>query len=77
MSRSAASDIFASEQYKLKQLQNVLKWELHSVELSHSTGRVENAKVDTVDCFIIAKQSCSEKTLSYYPSDYRFNVVRH
>lgn len=53
---------------QLKQLQGVLEGVLSGVELSHSAGMVEGAKVDTVDCFINAKriEGCSEKTLSYY-----------
>ena len=53
---------------QLKQLQGVLEGVLSGVELSHSAGMVESAKVDTVACFINAKriEGCSEKTLSYY-----------
>ena len=53
---------------QLKQLQSVLEEVLSGVELSHSAGMVESAKVDTVACFINAKriEGCSEKTLSYY-----------
>ena len=53
---------------QLKQLQSVLEGVLSGVELSHSAGMVESAKVDTVVCFINAKriEGCSEKTLSYY-----------
>ena len=53
---------------QLKQLQSVLEAVLSGVELSHSAGMVESAKVDTVVCFINAKriEGCSEKTLSYY-----------
>ena len=53
---------------QLKQLQSVLEGVLRGVELSHSAGMVESAKVDTVVCFINAKriEGCSEKTLSYY-----------
>ena len=53
---------------QLKQLQSVLEGVLSGVELSHSAGMVESAKVDTVACFINAKriEGCSEKTLSYY-----------
>ena len=52
---------------QLKQLQGVLEGVLSGVELSHSAGMVESAKVDTVACFINAKriEGCSEKTLSY------------
>lgn len=53
---------------QLKQLQGVLEGVLSGVELSHSAGMVESAKVNTVVCFINAKriEGCSEKTLSYY-----------
>ena len=53
---------------QLKQLQSVLEGVLSGVELSHSAGMVESAKVDTVVCFINAKriEGCSEKTFSYY-----------
>lgn len=53
---------------QLKQLQSVLEGVLSGVELSHSAGMVESAKVDMVACFINAKriEGCSEKTLSYY-----------
>ena len=53
---------------QLKQLQGVLEGVLSGVELSHSAGMEESAKVDTVACFINAKriEGCSEKTLSYY-----------
>lgn len=53
---------------QLKQLQSVLEGVLRGVELSHSAGMVESAKVDTVVCFINAKriEGCSEKTLKYY-----------
>lgn len=53
---------------QLKQLQSVLEGVLSGVELSHSAGMAESAKVDTVACFINAKriEGCSEKTLSYY-----------
>ena len=53
---------------QLKRLQSVLEGVLSGVELSHSAGMVESAKVDTVACFINAKriEGCSEKTLSYY-----------
>ena len=52
---------------QLKQLQSVLEEVLSGVELSHSAGMVESAKVDTVACFINAKriEGCSEKTLKY------------
>jgi len=48
---------------QLKQLQSVLEGVLSGVELSHSAGMVESAKVDTVACFINAKriEGCSEK----------------
>ena len=51
---------------QLKRLQSVLEGVLSGVELSHSAGMVESAKVDTVACFINAKriEGCSEKTLS-------------
>ena len=54
--------------HSLKQLQGVLEGVLSGVELSHSAGMEESAKVDTVACFINAKriEGCSEKTLSYY-----------
>ena len=39
---------------QLKQLQSVLEGVLSGVELSHSAGMVESAKVDTVACFINA-----------------------
>ena len=47
---------------QLKQLQGVLEGVLSGVELSHSAGMVESAKVDTVACFINAKriEGCSE-----------------
>lgn len=53
---------------QLKQLQGVLEGVLSGVELSHSAGKVESEKVDTVACFINAKriEGCSEKTLNYY-----------
>ena len=35
---------------QLKQLQSVLEGVLSGVELSHSAGMVESAKVDTVAC---------------------------
>ena len=40
---------------QLKQLQGVLEGVLSGVELSHSAGMVESAKVDTVACFINAR----------------------
>lgn len=48
---------------QLKQLQGVLEGVLSGVELSHSAGMEESAKVDTVACFINAKriEGCSEK----------------
>ena len=63
---------------QLKQLQSVLEGVLSGVELSHSAGMVESAKVDTVACFINAKriEGCSEEP-ELLPSDHCVNAIRH
>ena len=55
---------------QLKQLQGVLEGVLSGVELSHSAGMVESAKVDTVACFCLLYTSPSPRDglLSRMPS---------
>lgn len=63
---------------QLKQLQSVLEGVLSGVELSHSAGMVESAKVDTVVCFINANVlKAAQKNLELLPSDHCVNAIRH